>query len=186
MKYNFAKWIFIFSLITYINSVIGQSLDSTKVRSLLFRVPYTNQMDSILYNDSVTIFMPNSWVKVNKRFISENGFTCQRIGFLGQRLDDYYISSVKAKRNHKYFKIARVVGVIETLVLFPLFLKMEIDYTNEFNAKYSAPYPDIKQPSYLHYSMLCLISGTITYHFAAKHFFKKSIREYKKSSAAMK
>lgn len=183
MKSRFFKWIIIFVLFYNNNSVFGQIQDSTIRRSVLLRVPYKNRLDSIFFKDSLTYIIPHSMFRINKRYLKEDGYTAQRVGFLGQRLNDYYANSVKAKRNLKYFKIARVVGAVETLVLFPLFLGLEIDQTNKYNAKYHAPYPDINQPPYMKYGTWFLLTGPVIYHYVAGHFFKKSIRAYKNSTA---
>lgn len=186
MKCILAKWILTFVLILNFVSVLGQGQDSTNRRSVLLCVPYKNRLDSIFFKDSITYLIPNSLFKINKKCLEQDGFTSQKIGFLGQRLNDYYANSLKAKRNLKYFKIARVVGAVETLVLFPLFLGLEIDQTNKYNARYHAPYPDINQPPYMKYGTWFLISGPVIYHFVAGHFFKKSIKAYKKSTITIK
>lgn len=182
MKFIAAKLILTFVLIFSFVSVLGQDQDSTIRRSVLLRVPYKNRLDSIFFKDSITYLIPHSLFRINKKFLEQEGYTTQKVGFLGQRLNDYYANSLKAKRNLKYFKIARVVGAVETLVLFPLFLGLEIDQTNKYNARYHAPYPDIHQPPYMKYGTWFLLSGPAIYHFVAGHFFKKSIRAYKKST----
>ncbi|MBL7914739.1 MAG: hypothetical protein JNL49_06800 [Bacteroidia bacterium] len=183
MKSSFFKLIIIFVLFFNNNSVFGQIQDSTIRRSVLLRVHYKNRLDSIFFKDSLTYLIPHSMFRINKKYLKEDGYTAQRVGFLGQRLNEYYANSVKAKRNLKYFKIARVVGAVETLVLFPLFLGLEIDQTNKYNAKYHAPYPDINQPPYMKYGTWFLLTGPVIYHYVAGHFFKKSIRAYKNSTA---
>ncbi len=74
----------------------------------------------------------------------------------------------------------RVLGLVQMLILAPLFLKKEIDWTNEYNAKYSPPYPDIQSPGYIWYSFGFMYTDAITYHFISKPFFRKSLREYHK------
>lgn len=186
MKYIAAKCILVVLLTIHSSSVFGQIQDSTIRRSVLLRVPYKNRLDSIFFKDSLTYLIPHSMFRINKKYLEEDGFTAQRVGFLGQRLNDYYANSLKAKRNLRYFKIARVVGAVETLVLFPLFIGLESNNNHKYNTMYHAPSSELYEPKYLHYGMWCLISGPVIYHFVAGHFFKKSIRAYKKSTAAIK
>ncbi|MBP9083042.1 MAG: hypothetical protein KBH11_08195 [Bacteroidia bacterium] len=182
MKFIAAKLILTFVLIFSFVSVLGQDQDSTIRRSLLLRVPYKNRLDSIFFKDSITYLIPHSLFRINKKFLEQEGYTTQKVGFLGQRLNDYYANSLKAKRNLKYFRIARVVGAVETLVLFPLFIGLESNNNHKYNTMYHAPSSELYEPKYLHYGMWCLISGPVIYHFVAGHFFKKSIRAYKKST----
>lgn len=183
MKTYQAKWLLFLVFILNSNSVFGQIQDSTIRRSVLLRVPYKNRLDSIFFKDSLTYLVPHTFYKLNRKCLEEDGYTAQRVGFLGQKLNDYYANSLKAKRNLKYFRIARVVGAVETLVLFPLFIGLESNNNHKYNTTYHAPYPELYEPKYLHYGMWCLISGPVIYHFVAGHFFRKSIRAYKKSSA---
>lgn len=101
---------------------------------------------------------------------------------MANNLNKYVKHFPHAKRNLTAYKVTRLLGLFQMAVLPLFFLKKEIDWTNEYNSKYSPPYPDIKAPPYIAYAFGFLYTGAITYHVISKPFLRKSLRRYHEKS----
>ena len=144
-------------------------------------IQFHKTIDSIYYRSRTTWIAPGPFAITQQRFSIDSGQTYLRAGIFGQNLKLYVNDFPKAKRQLKIFKITRIIGLAQMLIIGPYFLKKEIDWTNDYNAKYKPPYPDIRPPPYLAFSLCFIYTGAISYHSISKPFFRKSLREYHKS-----
>lgn len=167
------KWIFIVTNILILSSDL-----KIHAQSFFLALNFPKKIDSLFYKSKTLWICPAPLVFTTQKFSIDSGKTYIKAGVLGENLSPYIKGNLKAKKELRTYKILKIVGAIQLFVLAPLFIKMEADWMNEYNAKYSPPYPDIKSPGYVFYGIGFMYTGVITQAIAKKHFRRALKNKY--------
>lgn len=141
-------------------------------------IPIRKELDSIYYKSKTTWILPSPFMFTVQKYSMDKGQTYLRSGIMANNLNKFIKDIPEARRSLNAYKVTRMLGLFQMVVLPFYFLKREIDWVNNYNRTYSPPYPDIKKPPYMGYAFGFLYTGAITYHFVSKPFLRKSLRRY--------
>ena len=110
-------------------------------------------------------------------FSPDFGDSWERVGTFGANVRPYLIGNDVAISKLNGFTTCRVLGAAQMFVVAPLFLVMEIQWTNEYNNS-GPPYDEVRHPGYIWGFFGFLITGSLTYHLVSKVFLIDALAEY--------
>ena len=145
-----------------------------------FAISFDKNIDSLYYKSTATWVIPLPLFVTKQEFSMDEGKTYLRPRLFGKKLEGYVENIPSGKKQLRNYKTARVLGLIQMTVLPIIFVIKESNRVNEFNRKYQPPYPEDTEIGYMPYVGGFFLTGGITYHFIAKAYFRKSLKEYYK------
>ncbi|HTA62465.1 MAG TPA: hypothetical protein VK835_08415 [Bacteroidia bacterium] len=136
----------------------------------------------IIHKDTMCYRGRTMWFVLTPIFVTNNQYSLnckdfKRAGIFGQKIRPLMNNIPLAQKDLNTHRNIKILGLIQMLIIAPLFLKLQIDWQANYNQMYKPPYPQVSDPGYIFWGMGILTTGSITYHFISRPFLKRAIKK---------